>query len=206
MMKNRQLKFKKTAMFFLVATVFISCGKNKDKTVIKSETTTISGFSFKESEMKTVDLSTISDYVNVIMKIPKSAKVIKNGNGNIDILLNKNYIITVDSSVFISDFGLKELVENKKSLFLKENFSTVKGIITREEPNGFVYITQIKTEENGTKYEPEHHFSYSFANEKEMYTVYDIRPLDNFSMPGSTYTEANANALYNWVKASVKIK
>jgi hypothetical protein len=203
-----KLNLKKTALFFLVATVFIGCDKNKGKTSIKSSTTTNPTFSFKESEMKTVDLSTISDYVNVIMKLPKNAKVIKNGNGMIDILLDKNYIVTVSQCLIMSNFKLKELIVNQKKLFLDESSISLKGIITREEPNGFIYTSQIKTEENGRKYEPEHHFSYSFTNNKEMYTVYDNVPIELIGQSGNglIYTKNNANALYDWVKASVKIK
>ena len=39
-----------------------------------------------------------------------------------------------------------------------------------------------------------------------MYTINDSRPLDNFDMPGSTYTETNANALFDWVKNNTEIK
>ena len=193
----------------LILIFIVSCNEKKithKEAITNTKTTTNSSFSFVESDMKIVDLSTVSDYVNVIMKIPTNAKVIKNGNGNIDILLNKNYIITVDSSVFLESYGLKESVANRKSLYLDESFCCKKGIITRQEPNGFVYFGQTKDAENITKNEPEYHFSYSFTNGKEMYTIHDSRPLDNFDMPGSTYTEANANTLYDWVKSSAKIK
>jgi hypothetical protein len=199
--------FKKILYLIVSTSTLLSCKKNVTN-IQKLNSAKSLDFSFKEYDLKTVDLSTVSYYVHIIMKVPKNAKVIKNGNGMIDILLNKNYVVTVNQVSFYENYGVKESIKSQKEFFIDESTISYKGNIIKEDSNGFIYTSQLKTAENGHRYDIEHHFSYSFTNGQTMYEVYDSEPLEKMTTDGNgrIYTKENANALYNWVKSSMKIK
>lgn len=149
------------------------------------------------------DLTSISDSsIRMIINLPKNAKMEKNGNGGVDIHLNEAYTINV-SYLFGS---VKEAVESDKSLYIN-NKSYKNGKMIIDESNGNVYSKQMKDEANGIKYEPEAHFTYYLeSKDGGVYSIMDVRPMNNFFLPGSTYTEDNAKKLYAIIKASAKLK
>lgn len=150
------------------------------------------------------DLSSVSNMVPIIVNLPKDVKMEKNGNGGVDIHLNEAYGITVSTAMAVSN--IKQALDSDKSLFVNNTTSYKNGKILIDEANGNVYSMQMKDEENGTKYEPENHFTYYLEKDGAVYSIMDVRPMDNFFLPGSTYTEANAKKLYDIVKSSAKIK
>ncbi len=205
-MKHYLTSISVAALFFLS-----SCGgstetKNTtaESTTSTSETTTAPVINIDPSSWVATDLSAISTMVPVIVNLPKDAKMEKNGNGGVDIKLNDAYTITVSTSLAIST--VKEGIESDKSLTIKNTTSYKDGKAIIDEANGFVYSMQMNDEANGTKYEPEAHFYCYLEKDGAIYSINDIRPMDNFFLPGNTYTAENAKKLYDAVKTSAKLK
>ena len=154
-----------------------------------------------EADWEVKDLSTVAPLIHISMKVPKGAKMEKNGNGGVDIRVSDFYLITV-SALAVS--SAKEALDDVKSLSIKSS-SYMNGKALSEEDNGIVYTMQMNTEANGTKYEPEVHFAYIIGKpDGAFYSVADARPLDNFSVPGSAYSADIANKIYAIVKGSAK--
>ncbi len=154
-----------------------------------------------EADWELKDLHSIAPLINVSMKVPKTAKLEKNGNGGVDITISPTYMLTVSSQAVSN---IKEAMDSEKS-YTVGNSSYINGKVLSEEPNGFVYTYQMKTEENGNTYQPEAHFAYYLEKDGAIYAVTDPRSLDAFSAPGSAWTEDNAKKVYAIVKASAKI-
>lgn len=194
-----------------VAGLFIltSCGgatetkteNTENATVV--ETTAAPTITIDATSWVATDLSTVSLMIPVILNLPKDAKMEKNGNGGVDIKLNEAYTITV-SNIAVSN--IKEAIESDKSLTVNNTSSYKNGKVSIEEPNGFVYSMQMIDESNGTKYEPEAHFYSYLEKDGAIYSINDVRPMDNFFLSGNTYTEANAKTIYDVVKSSAKMK
>jgi len=154
-----------------------------------------------EADWELKDLSTVAPLIHISMKVPKGAKMEKNGNGGVDIRVSDFYLITV-SALAIS--SVKEGMTDEKSLTIN-NTSYINGKTLSEEENGMVYTMQMKTEANGTTYEPEVHFAYFIGKpDGAFYSVSDARPMDNFSVRGSAYSADIANKIYAIVKGSAK--
>lgn len=168
----------------------------KGEPAAKAPTTVIN-----EADWELKDLHTVAPLINVSMKVPKNAKLEKNGNGGVDITISPTYMLTVSSQAVSS---IKESMDGDKS-YTVGNSSYINGKVLSEEPNGFVYTYQMKTEENGTTYQPEAHFAFYLEKDGAIYSVTDPRSLDAFSAPGSAWTEENAKKVYAIVKASAKI-
>ncbi|MBA3456601.1 MAG: hypothetical protein H0T42_26160 [Deltaproteobacteria bacterium] len=153
-----------------------------------------------EADWVEKDLTTVSPMIHVTMKVPKDAKLEKNGNGGVDITLAPHYVITV-SNMAVSNAA--EALANRKALTL-EHTGYINGKVLTEEPNGFIYTMQMKTEENGNTYQPEVHWAVALDKEGAIYLIYDERSMDGFSTPGSAWSEALAKQVYAIVKASAK--
>lgn len=208
--KNKNKKnMKTTSYFFALAgiTILASCGSPSEKT----ESTEVAEASIaaapiptlavNEAEWVEQNLSTISSFINISVKLPKDAKLEKNGNGGVDVRINDFYMLTV-SAIAVSN--IKEGIESDKSLTVNNVSSYINGKVLVEEPNGFAYSMQMKDEENGIKYEPEAHFAYYIEKDGAVYSILDQRPLDNFSVSGAAYSEDIANKVYAIIKASAK--
>ncbi len=154
-----------------------------------------------ESEWVETNLNPISSFINISMKLPKDAKLEKNGNGGVDIRINDFYMIQVGT---IAVSSIKDAMDSDKSLTVNNASSYINGKVLSEEPNGFEYSMQMKDEENGTKYEPETHFAYYVEKDGAIYSILDQRPLDNFSVRGSAYNEDIAKKIYAIIKSSAK--
>jgi len=155
-----------------------------------------------EADWVEKNLKDVSPMVNVTMKVPKDAKVEKNGNGGVDITLTDTYALTV-STLAVSNIA--EAMTGDKSLSIGHS-SYQNGKVLTEEPNGMVYTMQMKDEANGTKYEPEFHFAFYLDKEGAIYSIQDTKPMSApISTPGSTYSEALAKQVYGIVKASAKV-
>ena len=154
-----------------------------------------------ESTWEVKDLKETSPLVNISMKVPKDAKLEKNGNGGVDIRVNDFYVLTV-SATAISNIA--EGIKGDKSLTVERTDRNKMAKIVQEEPNGFVYTTQMKDEANGTQYQPESHFVWYVEKEGAFWSIQSARPLDNFSVPGSAYSEEIAKKVYEIVKTSAK--
>jgi hypothetical protein len=154
-----------------------------------------------ESTWEVKDLKETSQFTNISMKVPKDAKLEKNGNGGVDIRVNDFYLLTV-SNTAISNIA--EGIKGDKSLTVERTDRNKMAKIVHEEPNGFVYTTQMKDEANGTQYQPESHFVWYVEKEGAFWSIQSARPLDNFSVPGSAYSEEIAKKIFEIVKASAK--
>lgn len=154
-----------------------------------------------EADWVPKNLHDVAPLINITMKVPKDAKLEKNGNGGVDIRVSPVYQITV-SNIAVSNVA--EAIKSDKSLTVdaKDKYSMTK--VLSEEPNGFVYTVQMKPEENGNTYEPESHFAFYVEKDGAIYSILDDKPLDAFSTPGSTYTPDVANKVYGIVKGSAK--
>ena len=155
-----------------------------------------------EADWEMKDLHTVSNLINISMKVPKGAKLEKNGNGGVDIRISPTYMLTV-SNMFVSN--VKEGLDGTKSLTIGNASSYINGKVISEEANGFVYSMQMKTEENGNTYQPEAHFAFYVEKDGAIFAVTDPRPLDAFEAPGSTWSEETAKKVYEIVKGSAKV-
>ncbi len=189
--------------------MFASCGgggstetntENTDSTENKSETAPV--INIDVTGWEATDLSTISTLTPVIVNLPKGVKMEKNGNGGVDIMLNEAYTLTV-SNLAVSNAA--DAIKYFKDLSINSS-SYQNGTVVKEEANGIIYSMQMKDEENGTKYQPESHFGVVVEKDGAVYTIQDVRPMDNFFLPGGTYTTDNAQKLYDAIIASAKAK
>lgn len=204
-MKHFSIFLTASGLFFLA-----SCGGSSttdsgsaENTALVSETPKAPVIVIDGAGWAATDLSAISNFIPIIINLPKDAKMEKNGNGGVDVYLNKAYTITVSTT---TDGTVKEAMESDKSLNVNNTTSYTNGKMIVDEPNGFVYSMQMKDEENGTKYEPEAHFFCYMEKDGAVYSIMDVRPMDNGFLPGSVYTEDNAKKLYDIVKSSAKLK
>lgn len=211
-MLNSIKMFKKIILVFAVAGTlfFISCGESNNKTDGKKNETATSStrdsqaptMKISEADWAEADLSSISTLIPVTVKLPKDAKMEKNGNGGVDIHISDWYLITV-SNIMASD--IKSAITDTKSATVNHQ-GHQDGKIVLEESNGFVYTYTMKTEQNGTKYQPESHFVYFIEKDGAIYSFESSRPLDNYAVAGSAYTEDIAKQIYNIIKSSAKAK
>ncbi len=155
-----------------------------------------------EADWVMKDLHAVSPLVNISMKVPKDAKLEKNGNGGVDVTIDENYQLTIGN---IAVSSIDEAKKSDKSLTIENASSYINGKVLSEDPNGFVYTMQMKDEDNGTKYQPEAHFAYYIEKDGAVYSILDAKPLtSSLSIPGSTYSEALAKQVYAIVKGSAK--
>ena len=147
------------------------------------------------------NLHAVSPMVQLTMRVPKDAKVEKNGNGGVDIRVGDFYLLTV-STLAVSNIA--EAMKGDKDLGVNSKTTYINTKIVSEEPAGFIYTIQMKDEANGTKYEPETHFAVYVEKDGAFYSITDARPLDHFDAPGSAYSEALAKKIYAIVKGSAK--
>ena len=148
------------------------------------------------------DLHAVAPLINVTMRVPKDAKLEKNGNGGVDVHVNDVYMLTV-SALAVSNIA--EGIKGDKSLTVERKDQYINTKVLSEDPNGFVYTMQMKDEENGTKYEPEAHFAFYVEKDGAIYSILDQRPMEAFSAPGSTYSQDTATKVYAIVKGSAKV-
>ena len=187
--------------------ILASCGAPSPSTETPAvvETSSMSTpaptLAINEAEWVEKNLNPISSFINISLKLPKDAKMEKNGNGGVDIRINDFYLLTV-SSIAVS--SVKDAMDSDKSLTINNASSYINGKVLLEEPNGFEYSMQMKDEENGIKYEPETHFAYYVEKDGAIYSIMDQRPLDNFSVRGSAYNEDIAKKIYAIIKSSAK--
>ena len=148
------------------------------------------------------NLHDVAPLINITMRVPKAAKLEKNGNGGVDITVSPFYMLTV-SAIAVSNVA--EGIKSDKSMTVdaKDRYINIK--VLADEPNGFVYTYQMKDEENGTKYQPEAHFAFYVEKDGAIYSILDQRPLDAFSTPGSAYSQDIATKVYAIVKGSAKV-
>ncbi len=198
MMKNLTMPFAALALMSSLA----GCGKKADGGGGGGgDETKVPTMTVNEGEWVSKNLHDVAPLINVTMKVPKDAKLEKNGNGGVDVRVNEFYMLTV-SQLAVS--GIPEAIKSDKSLTVERTDSYINTKVLSEEPNGFVYTMQMKDEANGTKYQPEAHFAYYLDKEGAIYSVQDQKPLDAWSTPGSAYSPEIANKVYAIVKASTK--
>ncbi|MDX2092531.1 MAG: hypothetical protein SFX73_32000 [Kofleriaceae bacterium] len=194
------------AAFTLTFTV-AACGGKKDDAPSASAKTAGGGkkvptLTINEADWVEKDLSTVSPMIGITMKVPKDAKLEKNGNGGVDIKVADHYLITV-SALAVSN--LAEGIKWRKDLTIAHS-GYQDGKVISEEPNGIITSAQMKTEANGTTYQPEVHFAYFVEKDGAIWSIADERPLEAFSTPGSAWSEALAKQVYGIVKSSAKAK
>lgn len=205
-------RFTLTALLFSLTTSVVACKKGEDKAAPGGAASAKSGepavaakaaktITINEADWVEKNLKEVSPMINITMKVPKDAKLEKNGNGGVDVGINDVYMLTV-SQLAVSN--VKEAMDGDKSLSIGHS-SYINGKVLTEEPTGMVYTMQMKDEENGTKYQPEFHFAHYLDKEGAIYSIQDSKPLSApFDTVGSTYSEALAKQVYGIVKASAK--
>jgi hypothetical protein len=204
---------KLTALFASIALTFTvaACGGKKEEGGAASAKTAGGGekaaakaptLTINEADWVEKDLSTVSPMIGITMKVPKDAKLEKNGNGGVDIKVADFYMLTV-SALAVSNVA--EGVQWRKDLTIAHS-GYQDGKVVSEEPNGVITSAQMKTEANGTTYQPEVHFAYFVEKDGAIWAIADERPLDAFSTPGSAWSEALAKQVYGIVKGSAKAK
>lgn len=200
-----------TCVLWVLGALFLtSCGdsngKTSDKTTESKASTTgdsqIPTMKINEADWVETDLSSISNLTPVTVKLPKDAKMEKNGNGGVDVHLNNWYTITVYND---ASSNVKSAIAGTKSITVNDQ-SYQDGKLLIDEPNGFVYTYTLKTEKNGNTYQPESHFVFYLEKGGAIYSFQSMRPLDNFDVAGSAYTEDIAKQVYNIIKNSAKEK
>jgi hypothetical protein len=193
---------------FALASTVAACSSKKDDAATSAAKTAAGApaaaptLTINEADWVEKDLSTVAPLAAITMKVPKDATLEKNGNGGVDIKIGSFYMITVTASAVSS---IAEGIKDQKSL-TTESSSYQNGKVLAEEPNGFVYSMQMKTEDNGTTYQPEAHFAFYVEKDGAVWEIHDERPLDAFDLPGSAWSEALAKQVYGIVKASAKAK
>ena len=193
---------------FVLALSLTACGKkgaDGDKpgaTADKATEAAAPGIKINEADWVVKNLHDTAPLINISMKVPKDAKLEKNGNGGVDVKIAEAYMLTV-SAIAVS--SIDEGKQSDKSLTIGNASSYINGKVLSEDPNGFVYTMQMKTEENGHTYQPEAHFAYYLNKDGAIYSILDQRPLEAFSAPGGTYSEALAKQVYGLVKGSAKV-
>lgn len=191
----------------LLALSVPACGKKSNDSAGGSDPKTVepaapkaAGIVINEADWVVKNLHDTAPLVNISMKVPKDAKLEKNGNGGVDVTITENYMITV-SQIAVST--IDEAKKGDKSLTI-ESTSYQNGKVLSEDPNGFVYTEQMKTEENGHAYEPESHFAFYLNKEGAIYSILDARTMSGFNAGGSMFPEALAKQVYGIVKGSAK--
>lgn len=190
----------------LALTTTAACGKkgdadkSSDKTV-EAAPEKVAQIKINEADWVVKDLHETAPLIHVSMKVPKDAKLEKNGNGGVDIKIAEAYMLTV-SAIAVSN--IDEAKKSDKSLTTENASSYINGKVLSEDKDGFVYTMQMKTEANGHTYQPEAHFAVYLDKDGAIYSILDQRPLEAFSAPGSTYSEALAKQVYGIVKSSAK--
>jgi hypothetical protein len=171
-------------------------GTTEAKAPAKAPTTTIN-----DADWVAKDLHEVAPMIHVTMRVPKDAKLEKNGNGGVDVHVNDVYMLTV-SAIAVSNIA--EGIESDKSMTVGRADQYINTKLLVDEPTGFVYTVQLKDEENGTKYEPETHFAHYLDKEGAIYSILDQRPMEAFGTPGSAYPPELATKVYAIIKGSAK--
>ena len=185
-----------------------ACGGSKGKKEGAAETPAapaekVPTMTINEADWELKDLSPFAAMMPVSMKVPKGAKIEKNGNGGVDITISDFYIITVSQ---IAMGSVKENIADDKKMTV-DNTSYKDGKVEVDDPDGFVYTHQMKDEANGIKYKPQSHFYYYFTSGPEgaMFSVHDDKPLSGPSVPDQAYTLEIAKQVYAIVKSSATV-
>ena len=186
-----------------------ACGGSKGKKEAASETPAapaekVPTMAINEADWEVTDLNPTSRIIPVSMKIPKGAKLEKNGNGGVDVTISDFYILTV-YQVAVS--SIKEAMDDDKKLTVNNTTSYKDGKIIIDDPNGFVYTYQMKDEANGIKYKPQSHFYYYFTSGPNgaVFSVHDDKPMSGPSVPEQAYTLDIAKQVYEIVKGSATV-
>jgi hypothetical protein len=195
---------KKTMLFMGAAALLMltSCGGSKKGTPAgdTGKEAAVPTMTVNEADWEVKNLHDVSPLVNVSLKLPKTAKMEKNGNGGVDVMVNDFYTIEVSAPLAVG--SLKEARDGDLSLTINKATTFKNGKLITDEPNGFVYSVQMNDEANGTTYQPEAHFVFYLESEGVINSIKDARPMGNFFVPGSAYSEAIAKQVYAIVKAS----
>ncbi|MGE0550734.1 MAG: hypothetical protein AB7O24_11565 [Kofleriaceae bacterium] len=154
-----------------------------------------------EADWVETNLKTIAPMVNVTMRVPKDAKLEKNGNGGVNVLISDTYMLTVSA---LTDSKIASAIKSDKTLTVDKTSTYTNTKVLTEEPNGFVYSVQLQDEPNGKQYEPEAHFAFYVEKDGAVYSILDQRPSSAYGVPGSMYTPELAAKVYAIVKSSAK--
>lgn len=189
-----------------------ACGGSKEskdaasgtETAAATPTEKVPTMTVNEADWEVKDLSPITKMMPVSIKVPKGAKLEKNGNGGVDITVNDFYILTVSQ---IAMGTVKENVADDKKSTVNNSTSYKDGKVVVDDPNGFVYTHQMNDEANGTKYVPESHFYYYFTSGPDgaVFSVHDDKPMAEGHVPEAAYTLDIAKHVYAIVKGSAKV-
>lgn len=204
----------KTSIFttsILALFLLSACSNSSESTTVASTetastapaTASAPSMTINEADWTEQNLSSVQATLPLTVKLPKSAKMEANANGGVDIRINDFYLITINQPAYSS---ISEALESEKTSTV--NHSLMKnGKMIVQDPNGYVYSAQMNDEPNGTKYQPESHFVYYLQKSPDdaLISIQDIRPLDNYTVAGSAYSEEVAKKVYEIIKSSAKV-
>jgi hypothetical protein len=189
-----------------------ACGGHKDSKDAAAGTETATAapaekvptMTVNEADWEIKDLNPTSKIIPVSMKVPKGAKLEKNGNGGVDVTVSDFYVLTV-YQVAVS--SVKEAMDDDKKLTVNNTTSYKDGKVVVDDPDGFVYTYQMKDEANGTKYPPQSHFYYYFTSGPDgaVFSVHDDKPLSGPMVSEAAYTLDIAKQVYAIVKGSASV-
>ncbi|HEX9980924.1 MAG TPA: hypothetical protein VGB50_10225 [Flavobacterium sp.] len=187
----------------LSAFLLIACGNASSGKVeladAENPEPAIAAMVVNDADWVDTDLGKYSYLVPVTVKLPKDAKLERNGNGGVDARLNDFYVITISAQAVSS---IPELIKGAKSLTIGKT-SRYKNIsLLVDEPVGFVYTYQMNDEANGFAYQAQSHFFYAFERDGMFYSFEDNQA--GINVPGSAYTEQLARNAYKIIKSSAK--
>jgi len=190
----------------IVASVCLyACGgkggsSNASADAQKQEAATTEKMTINDADWVETDLSSVSSMTPVLVRLPKDAKMEKNGNGGVDIKIGNSYMLTVSN---LASSSVKEAMDSDKSLTVNTKSGYKNQKTEMDEAMGFVYTYQMNDEANGTTYEPESHFFAYVEKDGAIYSIKDDK--QSFDVKNSFFTADMAKQVYGIVK-SMKVK
>lgn len=174
-----------------------------DKTgTTTQQTSNVKILKVNEADWVDTDLGSTASLVPITVKLPKDAKLEKNGNGGVDITINDYYVITVSQQAVSSK---EELIAGAKSLTVNRTDYYEKSKVLIDEPNGFVF-TQKPKDEATFKYSPESHFFYCLETEGQaFFSFQDNEAFGSMNLDGNDFPEDVARKVYEIIKQSARL-
>lgn len=199
-------------LFALGALTLSSCGGAKSPetaaadpaaatTATTAPATTAAAITVNEAEWQLKDLKPVSSIIPISMKLPKSARLEKNGNAGVDATIGDSYTLVVYQTAISA---IKEGIDGDKQMYVKNSdMQTTK--IELDEPNGFIYTVTYKGTD-GKTFPGGTHFVYYYAAKSSggetFFSVHDEKAMSG-TAADDAFTVELAKQVYALVKGSV---
>jgi hypothetical protein len=158
--------------------------------------------STNKDDWKEADLKAVVPVVHLRCAVPKGATLSENGNGGVDISIGENYLIHVYGPLYTE--SLNESMNVNKEGIRNDQISIFEKFL-KEESQGYIYTTHLKTEENGKTYPTAAHFKYWIKTSNgNIFSIEDAVPISKIGEIEDRFTPEVATAVYTIIKNSVK--